>query len=245
MPKFKVAFILYRAAKNGVDQGLSAAEKYKVFCEFESLCKKMKHSRCLNCRSVRINQKIASKGPKKGWCEKCRELNYSQSHFIVNNFLPVWKDDNGNIRYDLPECLKNLSHAEKMLIQRISPFVPLTHLKHGVFGLKGHVAAFEQDIGEFMNRLPRRKDDVSVIKVLQSVRAEIGGSRASNRQYKVRKQAVLDSLRFLVKYSDAYKDVEIDPSALDWVKGGESYLPGFDINVGEPANPNLESVRFW
>ena len=35
---------------------------------------------------------------------------------IKNKLLPIWIDDDGTVRYDLPYELSSLSHAEKMLI---------------------------------------------------------------------------------------------------------------------------------
>ena len=69
------------------------------------------------------------------------------------------------------DCLKTLSMAEKMLIQWISPFVPLHHLMYGVMGVTGHCCAFESDVVGFVNTLPRQKNDVTMLRVLKKVKA--------------------------------------------------------------------------
>jgi hypothetical protein len=56
----------------------------------------------------------------------------------------------------------------------------LQHIKQGVFGICGHAVAFEQDIEEFVNTLPRGRKDVAMLNVLKVVKAEIGNSDDSN-----------------------------------------------------------------
>ena len=92
----------------------------------------------------------------------------------------------------------------------ISPFVPLRHVRNGIFGIQGHVVAFEQDIEGFLKKIPRKKDDVTILKVIQTVRAEIRGEASSLKEFKVRKAKVLETLDFLRNHSDVYKDIEID-----------------------------------
>ena len=60
-----------------------------------------------------------------------------------------------------------------MLIQLASPFVPLQHVKHGVFGLSGHVCSFEQDVGKFVKTLPRRETDVVMLQIMKTIQSEI------------------------------------------------------------------------
>ena len=73
----------------------------------------------------------------------------------------------------------------------ISPFVPLYHVRNGIFGIKGHVVAFEQDIEGFLKKIPIKKDDVIILKVIQTVKAEIWGEASSLKEFKVRKAKVL------------------------------------------------------
>jgi hypothetical protein len=183
-----------------------------------------------------------------GYCkDKCAKLK-DKERFIKKNSLPVWIKD-GVVMYSLPSCLKNLSHAEKMLIQRISPFVPLYHIKNGTFGITGHVCCFEQDIEGFVNKLPRTKDDSSMLKVLQKVKAETCGDEdaAQVKAFRVRKRNVLEALKFLQKYNREYHDVSIDPSALDWIAGEEGVLDGNTIDTDSletalDANPMTEDM---
>ena len=139
---------------------LTDTEKQNKFVAFEAQTAGIVHSFCRCCCSVRL---VPVK--KTGVCVKCSLLP-SPTYYHDKACLPVWWE-RGNPRFALPRCLSDLTHAEKMVIQRISPFVPLMHIKLGVFGLSGHCVAFEQNIDEFVSVLPRKRDDVSFLKVLQ------------------------------------------------------------------------------
>ena len=167
-------------------------------------------------------------------CETCATK--SPSYFLDEGALPVWYLE-GVPQYQLPKELQDLSHAEKMLIQRVSPFVPLHHIKLGTWGLSGHVCAFEQDLEGFCSRLPRQKDDVTMLKVLQSVRAEIGNvdNQACIKAFRVRKQKIMKALQFLQEYNPLYHDIVIDESALDWILGDEGVLTGGEMTVDDMA----------
>ena len=168
------------------------------------------HGHCHCCRTISISNVIHNNK-----CQKCtgRPLNY----FEKRKVLPIWYKD-GLPQYHVPPELSDLTYAEKMLIQRISPFIPLIHIKNGTHGLSGHVCAFEQDIGEFITRLPRQRHDVTMLKVLKTVQAEIGDDKATRvHAFRVRRKQVLEALLFLKAYNDEYSDIVIDESALDWL----------------------------
>ena len=129
---------------------LNRDEKDLILREFESRCAAMKHFRCNECHSVGICMKVSNKG----LCKNC--ANNDKGYLLKTNTLPLWKDGRGRIHYDVPRELKCLTIAEKLLIQLASVVVPLQHIKNGVFGLLGHVCAFEQDVNEFAKVLPRR-----------------------------------------------------------------------------------------
>ena len=181
---------------------------------------------------VRIAMKVSQKT---GLCESCAPR-HNVDYFLNEGALPVWFLD-GVAQYQLPKALQDLSHAEKMLIQRVSPFVPLHHIKMGTWGLSGHVCAFEQDLEGFCSRLPRQKDDVTMLKVLQSVRAEIGtvDKQACTKAFRVRKAKVIEALQFLQLYNKLYSDIVIDASALDWITGVEAVLGGGEVVADDMA----------
>ena len=147
--------------------------------------------------------------------------------------LPVWRK-NGNAIYTVPIVLARLSDAEKMLIQKISPFVPLHHMKDGTMGCSGHVCAFEQDIEGFVTTLPRSRSDVTMLRVLKTIKSEVGNnSGTTTKMFRVRKQHVIEALLFLKEYHTGYKDIVIDRSKLDWIEGEEGILDGLVIETDE------------
>lgn len=190
---------------------------------FESECKAMKHKRCHGCRMVSLNLELNNKG----FCSNCVRQP-SREHLLKKKLLPLWYKD-GVAQFHVPPELKCLSHAEKMLIQRVSPFVPLHHILNGLFGLTGHVCAFEQKISEMANILPRFGKDTTVIRVLQEVKAEIGSDSSMTRTFKVNRKRVLDALEWLKVYNREYADITIDASRLDWIEGDESDLDTYVI----------------
>ena len=196
--------------------------------EFDNRCKGMSHKNCISCRMTGL-----SISPNRnGHCSSCAKR--SDKHYYENNnSLPIWYDDEGKAQYRVPLELSILTHAEKILIQRVSPFVALTHIKNGTMGLCGHVCAFEQDIEGFAQVLPRTPDDATVIKVVRSMKTEIGGKNTSVlRSYLVRKRVIHNALMWLQRHHADYKEIRIDESNLDWIDGDEGYLQGLEIEEG-------------
>jgi hypothetical protein len=176
---------------------------------------------------------------KNGFCSSCSRRK-DKNYLLKEDALPVWyktKEDakrKHNPQYHVPHELKDLEMAECLLIQRLSPVVPLYHIKNGTMGLTGHTCAFEQDVKGFANRLPRGQDDVSIIKILRSMKTEIGNNSASKiKPYKVRRYKVIKALEWLQKHNPEYHDIEIDASQLDWMNGNVDYIGGTVIESEE------------
>lgn len=202
---------------------LGCGPKQEIVNEFEEKCQKLSHVKCLMCKSVSMNITIL---PRKGICSRCNSAPNDQKNDFIKKSLPIWIDANAKIRYDVPVQLQGLSIAEQTLIQRVSPFIPLAHLKNGTMGLQGHTCAFEQDVQGFINILPRKISDITVLKVLRHIRDEIGSTKSIVKPFRVRKAKVLEALEFLVKYNREYSDIIIDSSGLDWINGSEGTLKG-------------------
>jgi Helitron helicase-like domain at N-terminus len=129
-----------------------------------------------------------------------------------------------------------------MLIQLASPFIPLRHIKNGVFGLNGHVCCFEQDVAGFMRKLPRDKTDVTMLQVLKVIRTEIGADATRTEAYKVRKKQVLHALIWLKQYNREYEHIEIDMGALNWVDGDEGTMDTIDIPVHDDLHTDESAM---
>ena len=81
--------------------------------------------------------------------------------------LPIWFVKSGMVQYHLPKELQNLREGEKLLIQQVSAYVPLLHLKDGQIGSTEHVCSFVQYISSICTVLPRLPNDVQFIKVVK------------------------------------------------------------------------------
>jgi hypothetical protein len=138
----------------------------------------------------------------------------------MDNNLPVWYDKEHKVQYLLPPQLQCLREGEKLLIQKAAAYVPLLHLKDGQIGSRGHICSFAQDITEICNVLPRLPDNVQLIKVVKKYFEE--GGEIASKSFTVRKQVVLDALKWLKEYNLEYKNIEIKESNLDWIENGDS-----------------------
>ena len=96
-------------------------------------------------------------------CYACNRKKYTTTMFGH----PTWKDNNNQIHYEIPNELLHLTEGEKLLLQQISPYVPLQHLQKGSYGCKGHVCSFPQDISTVCNELPRLPSDISVVNIVR------------------------------------------------------------------------------
>ena len=187
----------------------SQKEKLDAFYRFEGRMFRLQHKYCPHCHRVRLSLRMV-----KGLCEACHKS--IEKFGKENNIFPTWKDDHGNIRYDIPEELLDLRIGEKLIIQRASPLVPVVHIKSGTFGSRGHVCAFPQKIEELATILPRLPETCKAVKVLRTHKTKSGSILL--KAYHIRKEKVLNALRWLTKYNLEYKDVQVEESNLDWMK---------------------------
>lgn len=169
-------------------------------------------------------------------CKDCTRKGYisktGKDYYMDSNLLPVWfernsdgtfkLDHNGQklIRYDIPNELNALTMAEKLLIRRCAPFVPLVHIDVNVPGLQGHCICYPQNITELCRELPNRKEEI-----ITFVR-KVGGHDTKRLTshidaFKVRKSKVLAALHWLKIHHIHYHDITISPSNLDWMNGAE------------------------
>ena len=209
--------------------------------DFEGEMRTKKHTHCKCCRRIRLKQEISTKGI----CKPCQKYK-DPLYYLKNDALPVWYengDTSNKPNFHLPSELKNLTLSEKMLIQRISPFLALQHIKNGVMGLKGHVCAFEQEINGLATILPRPLDDVNVIRVEQLVRSEIGSDIFTRKAFRVRRSKVITALYWLKQHNPEYFDIEIDESKLEWIGNSDCGYIDVKVIVVEDSNGKNDSLN--
>ncbi len=98
----------------------------------------------------------------------------------------------------------------------MSSFIPLHHIKNGIFGWKGHVCTFVQEISTVCNILPRKLDSVKIIKVIHHYQQEINRDMCK-KAFKVRKIKVLNALKWLKEYHVGYNNITIEPANMSCI----------------------------
>ena len=161
-------------------------------------------------------------------CDNCRTNKCSETdYYLKMNLQPIWferradgdlrLDEEGNPvpRYDIPNELKSLTMAEKLLIRRCSPLIPSHHIKNGTYGIFGHCVAFPQNIDEMCMDLPQKESNMVIF--IRQVSNRVTGVSHS-QHFRVNKNKVLTALRWLKKHHRGYHDITITESNLDWIK---------------------------
>ena len=215
-------------------------EQLKQIQLFESKASACSYGKCDACKKVKLA--LATKTVNgSSLCKECKDNKRESNDFCH----PTWVDEKGNLRFDIPDELLDLREGEKLLIQQVSPYVPLQHLQQGSYGSKGHVCSFPQDIQYVCNVLPRVPSNISVVKVIK----EFTDSKSNDTQrltFRIRRQKVLNALRWLKQFNSEYKDITIQEKNLNWMKMSEEDLPqpsqdpieceGNDSYVDYPCN---------
>ena len=186
--------------------------------EFEKMNLNLTHEFCTVCRQVSTNLYLMKRivGPicKDCHLKRCRNPDYKIS------WLPTWRDKENIPQYHLPECLDDLREGEKLLIQRVSSYVPIRHMKGGAHGSQGHVCSFPKDIQPMVTELPRKKvEAIRVVRRFVDDRNEI-----SETTFLVRKSKILTALQWLKEHNGLYKDIVICETNLDWMNSNEEVM---------------------
>jgi len=123
------------------------------------------HSTCSNCFECSINTSVTVR---ESLCAKCRSKMTKESYGTKNAMLPIWYDEGGIQHNEIPPELSSLTIAELLLIQRVSPLVPIVHIRNGTMGLRGHVCSFMQDINSIASTLPNLPANVTAVKMVKT-----------------------------------------------------------------------------
>ena len=206
-------------------------KKLEHFFQFEGCMFHVKHKSCKNCHQFQLSTTMQSKNR----CSQCSS--HEASKYSEENLVqPVWYDDNGEVQYHVPDELSSLTVGEQLLIQLVSPYVPIHHIKNGTLGIKGHVCSFSQNVNDVAQVLPHLH--VNAIKMIWNYTDSSGAVKS--KAFLIRCNNVMNALHWLIKYHEDYRhayqkgDLQIDPSRLDWMDGQDSAelpnLPVIEIN---------------
>jgi len=203
------------------------------------------HKRCYKCQGVSLVKEYHAVRSSFGayHCDECRRHTTDTFWKQGNDMLlPVWYDDYGKVQFQVPEELKNLRLGEQLLIQRLSCFVPIVHIKHGVMGLHGNCVCFRQDLIEICNVLPRTR--VNAIKIIRSYDSQDNNGIQDVDMFIIRRTVVLKALIWLKRYHKWYRedpDLIICEANLDWMEGQEERCL---VGTNAVTANNIESKEF-
>jgi hypothetical protein len=207
--------------------------------EFEKCCNAYTHLFCSICKKVSMTTEMHKKKNTDQYvCNICTKSKRTIAQ--MNQVLPIWKEKNGTIRYDLPEQLQDLSEAEKLLISPYLVYVPLHHMAKGQIGCRGHVCCFQQDIPSISNVLPRLPQDISLIRIIKQYKDDNG--EISSKIFTVRRSKVIEALYWLKEYSIVFQDININIDNLSWMENKEEkQLPAIEENTILDDIPDLNA----
>ena len=187
---------------------------------FESRMMQLHHDVCSLCNECSIDMTVN----KNNVCRRCANKRTKNDYTKENAMIPLWIDDEGKEHLEVPPELECLTIAEKLLIQRVSPLVPIHHIKNGNLGIKGHVCSFMQNIEDLASSLPKLPHQVKAIRMIRT--HENSDGLPVTTMYTVNRRRVMNALLWLVKhhsdYRQAYENGEltIDETNLDWMPAG-------------------------
>lgn len=142
------------------------SSEHESILEFEQRIKNFKHKFCTVCKRVSLNLETVLNSKGKQVCTTC--FNAKKEELLPEDiYLPLWRDEDGNPQYELPDELKDLRPAECLLIQQVKALVPLFHIMRGQLGTRGNVCAFMQKISEVCTIFPRLPSDTNLIRVVR------------------------------------------------------------------------------
>jgi hypothetical protein len=204
----------------------------------------IRHKQCIKCKGVSLVKEYIKyrSGTSQHHCSTCKRLGMDDFwKFNTDGILPVWYDDQGIVQFHVPPELQGLRLGEQLLIQRLSCFIPIVHLKHGIMGLHGNCVCFRQDISDICNVLPRSR--VNAIKIIRSYSKKDEFGLQNIDTFIIRKDTVLRALRWLKKYHRWYRDdhdVIIQESNLSWMGDNtEASLLGTDAETTNYIDENV------
>ena len=106
------------------------------------------------------------------------------------------------------DVLRDLTQMEEMLCSLASPCFLMWVSSGGQFKSRGNVITFAQDINQLCLSLPRLPENLDVL----VVRKPGARNPSTYKDFRVRKQKVLDLLRHLKRYNPYYADITLRPS---------------------------------
>ncbi|KAG5675496.1 hypothetical protein PVAND_005392 [Polypedilum vanderplanki] len=151
---------------------------------------------------------------------------------------------------EIPDCIKELSDLEELLISPIIPFVQLVKtLKYAKFsqiGAKGAVVLIEPDQTVFLDLLPRNVNDMSRMCIELARRVD---HKSTYAEGVVNVQKVLTALKYLVEtplfkeYNIRYDKQLLDAYDPECIKDNINFIPPSHPNINPLDKQNVKLIK--
>lgn len=184
-----------------------------------SVCKqinlKLLEDECFTCKKYPINQ---------------HELQENDRNFL--NILNPFSSRNDMCPGVVPDCLKDLTLMEQILISPVKPYIYTFFLKRGgQYGYRGQVINFPQNISTIVNYLPHSISSLSECVIFKQPNHDL----TRYRDIRVRRQKIQDALSFLmVNHKYFINRIQLSQENLDQLPEDstiESLLRTIDLSV--------------
>jgi hypothetical protein len=221
-----------------IDSNENSRQFIEETCRFEREMFNIHFSHCSTCHRRKINLHVNSNGV----CSRCSKEKKGHNKFgHENSALPLWIDKDGNKHFELPKVLLDLQLAECLLIQQVSPFIPVIHIRNGSIGSRGHVVSFYQDITSVCTIFPRLPSEVTMVKVVRS--STTRNEDVIQKAFTVNKHRVLAALLWLKEHNSHYSHIKIDKTRFGWMQGRHECNLDNIIEIDSPVTEPEDNDR--
>ena len=180
---------------NGTFNVTSEIHPNPIFEAGKEMCKELNDipwGECITCKERWPGMET---GPRSQKCTRCA------NERLPHGIPPTFSRENDMDPGIQPECLRILNTVETAAISLICPMLCIYKLRGGGSGLRGHSVSFHQNVQQFINRLPRRPEDLPYI-VIKAPNQSM--PLTANRHH------IYDALVFLKRNNPEYAKITID-----------------------------------
>ena len=180
---------------------------------------------CIICNERWYDLKI---GPRNKMCKRCSNENRN----IKETPKILTFSSENHMHPDIPpECIQRLSFIELASIKLVQPMFHIITTKGGGLKMKGHSIALEQDVSEFVSRLPHSPDKLPIL-ILRT------RNEKNPKKFKANGIHILEALKWLKQNNQFYEKIEIDEAALQ-----QYPTDGFVEGIPEEFSDDMENIN--
>jgi hypothetical protein len=191
---------------NFLDQPALAGIDMEYITKFYTELGKVKMDTCNTCNRCWFDLRVSNNE-----CDVCRKDRINSD--CIPDWVPLYGAANDMDAGSMPLELPALTRTEEMLIARVHVFMEVRQYRGVQYKYRGHVCHFAVNSGRVFSRLPVLPEELDIL-ILKPPPVPGEDEEAINRQFrkdwKVRRQVVMQWLRYLKDYHPGYADVVID-----------------------------------